>query len=196
MRKHRGFTLVELMVALVITGVVALLVYGTASAGVRSREIQERRRVEVENVALLRSLLVNGLRHLGTSRTDAPFFLDETERGQWGSGRGAQRLSFHTRGVGEPLGASREWIIQLSQSATGLVFSAAANSVLNPETHRSILAVISSMQVDVLGRAESDWRTSWSQRDPPLAVRIELFDHSGKLAGPPIFVVTQLENLR
>jgi len=33
MRRRAGFTLLEIMVVIVITGVVALIVYGTAAAG-------------------------------------------------------------------------------------------------------------------------------------------------------------------
>ena len=47
-RWKRGFTLLELLVAIVLAGIVALLVYGTASAG-RDTEVRlrERRRTSV-----------------------------------------------------------------------------------------------------------------------------------------------------
>src|SRR6185369_8818132 len=57
MKARGGFTLIEIVVAIVLTSVVALLAYGTAHAGIDTKERIETYRTNVEAQMIVRDLL-------------------------------------------------------------------------------------------------------------------------------------------
>ena len=60
---RRAFTLIEVLLALVITGLVVTLAYGTAQAGFDTQARLAEYRVVGESDAVVRSLLSDALRH-------------------------------------------------------------------------------------------------------------------------------------
>jgi prepilin-type N-terminal cleavage/methylation domain-containing protein len=63
MMRRRGLTLLELMVAITVTGIVALLAYGSAQAGFDTDERLARVGETSEAEAQFRALVSDALRH-------------------------------------------------------------------------------------------------------------------------------------
>jgi prepilin-type N-terminal cleavage/methylation domain-containing protein len=109
-----GFTLLEVMVAIMLTGLVVLLAYGAAQV---SYDAHARLRADVDalqEAQALRELLQDALR---TARAperpgDARFTLH------------AGRLSFVTAGGGPPLDPDYDWLVTIEPGAGGLQLSA------------------------------------------------------------------------
>jgi prepilin-type N-terminal cleavage/methylation domain-containing protein len=106
MTRRVGFTLLEVMVAIVITGVVALLAYGTARAGFDTSDRLEGFRTTLEAQMIVRSLLLNALRHPpeggGAAMNDVLFTIED---GTSADGVPMDGLRFLSRGITPPLGA-------------------------------------------------------------------------------------------
>ena len=193
MKTHRGFTLIEMIVAIALTGIVALLAYGSMQAGLDSASRIERYRRGNESEVLMRSLVTDALRH----PSDAPggsasFEIVNVPGTQGASG---DMLRFVSRGVSGALGAGDLWRVQLGQSSRGLQFGATS---LDGDAAPIAGAIpsIKSMSVRVLGStSDVAWRSGWeSTRQFPAAVEISFRDSLGALAGPPRVVGTGLES--
>lgn len=76
MRKQHGFTLLEVLVALVLIGLLMVVLFGGFRAGIRSWQIAESHTSSVEEMRQLSSLLY---RHLGQLQTAEPML---SESGQ------------------------------------------------------------------------------------------------------------------
>src|SRR5215217_2367455 len=63
MTTRAGFTLIELMVATVVTGLVTSLAYAAVSAGFDTSDRIEQYHTTVEAQAIVRELLLDALRH-------------------------------------------------------------------------------------------------------------------------------------
>jgi prepilin-type N-terminal cleavage/methylation domain-containing protein len=100
---RRGFTLIEVIVALVLTGMIALAVRGALDAGLSARERIAGPMEDRERALLARAMLEDALRHA----VDDDRFAEPFAR-SGGAGTG-DILSFTTRGIVPPLGASGRW---------------------------------------------------------------------------------------
>jgi len=196
--KRRGFTLLEVMAAIVVTAVVALLVFGTARLGIDTDERLEAFRSELEAQAILRTLLVDALRHPveggGAAMNDTLFLIEDAVRSD---GLAADGLHFLSRGIASPLGASAPWSVVLVPAGAGLRLSAmpaagpgAGVSALLPSAY--------GLNVRVLARtADSAWADVWDAPGRvPAAVRLEFLAADGTFAGPPLVVHAALEPVR
>src|SRR5436309_3480695 len=109
-----GFTLLEVMVAIVLTGLVVLLAYGAAQV---SYDAHARLRADVDalqEAQALRELLQDVLRSArAPQRPGDPRFTLH-----------AGRLSFVTAGGGPPLDPDYDWLLTIEQGAHGLQPSA------------------------------------------------------------------------
>src|SRR2546421_2918378 len=109
-----GFTLLEVMVAIVLTGLVVLLAYGAAQV---SYDAHARLRADVDalqEAQALRELLQDALRSArAPQRPGDPRFTLH-----------AGRLSFVTAGGGPPLDPDYDWLVTIEPGADGLEFSA------------------------------------------------------------------------
>src|SRR5689334_13850335 len=124
MTNRRAFTLLELIVSIVVAGIIALLAYASASAGFDTRDALERYRTTAEAELRARSLITDAFRHAsdeGDPGVPALELLDGMDPG----GLPADQLTFLTRGVLPPLGASTLWSVMLTPSAKGLSLRAA-----------------------------------------------------------------------
>src|SRR5688500_6689991 len=63
MKPRRAFTLLELIVSIAIAGIIGLLVYGSASAGLDTRDALARHRATAESELRTRILLADPLGH-------------------------------------------------------------------------------------------------------------------------------------
>src|SRR5207244_1466806 len=109
-----GFTLLEVMVAIVLTGLVVLLAYGAAQV---SYDAHARLRADVDalqEAQALRELLQDALRSArAPQRPGDPRFTLH-----------AGRLSFVTAGGGPPLDPDYDWLVTIEPGADGLRLSA------------------------------------------------------------------------
>ncbi|MEO5904393.1 MAG: prepilin-type N-terminal cleavage/methylation domain-containing protein [Gemmatimonadaceae bacterium] len=182
----RGFTLIELIVSIVLTGLVALLAYGSVQAGLDSAGRIETYRRTSESEALARSLIADALRHPADAPSGESFeILSTVESGDV--------LQFVSRGVSGPLGAGQLWRVEISPSPHGLQFSAVPlEGILS--TIRGGVASLRSIDVRVMRAAdEVEWQDHWeSTRQFPTAVEITFRDSLGAVAGSPLVVTTGL----
>jgi prepilin-type N-terminal cleavage/methylation domain-containing protein len=200
MRSRRAFTLLELIVSIAIAGIIALLVYGSASAGLDTRDALDRYRTGSESEMRSRTLLADALRH-ATDETDgggdAFVLVDATDA----RGIPEDRLSFVTRGVTAPLGASDRWHVSLEPTPAGLLIRAVPLGDTGVETSgaamTAVLPDVRGVDVQVSSLADPSWSPTWtSGAQLPDAVRIGMFDANGAPAGVPIVVRIGLEVLR
>ncbi|HZS62189.1 MAG TPA: prepilin-type N-terminal cleavage/methylation domain-containing protein [Gemmatimonadaceae bacterium] len=174
-----GFTLIEIMVGLVITSLVALLAYGVAQVGydARARVVGHLR--DVQSARAFQTLLGDALRNVRTpDRTDEPGF-----------GLHNGTLSFVAAGGAPPLDPDYNWLIHIAPGPQGLELAATplgrADAVR--VTFRS--PDITSWNVRVLDPNNAQWIQDWSTpRITPRAIAIS-FWHNSVTTGLPLEVV-------
>ena len=194
MRKPRGFTLIEVVIALVIAGIVALLSFGTMQAGFEARDRLDRYRRNAESVATMRNFLIDALRHpANASEAGYPAFAMNPPAGA--NGLNAGGLRFVSRGVTSPLGSGARWLVTVAAASDGLHFSAEPLDDTAMGRMASIIPAIKGMRVQVMADVtQPDWRDDWtSTRQAPAAVRLEMTGADGAPVGAPLVVQTSLE---
>jgi prepilin-type N-terminal cleavage/methylation domain-containing protein len=200
MTRRVGFTLLELMVAIVVTSVVALLAYGTARAGYDTNERVERYRTNVEAQAVVRELVLDALRHPveggGSAMNDVLFTIEDATSPE---GLPMDRVRFLSQGMTPPLGASATWSVTLAASHDGvhlLAVPVGAGEEAAPMDAR--LTSARGLNVRVLDRtADSVWRDRWDVAGRvPAAVVLEFFSERGTLVAPPLVVHAALESVK
>jgi prepilin-type N-terminal cleavage/methylation domain-containing protein len=185
MRLRRGFTLVELMVAIVLTGIVSLIAYGSIQAAIDSSERLATQRHTVESEAMVRTLISDALRHPADSPDGDPAFALVSVAGNRGNG-----IQFVSRGVSGSLGAGRLWRVALTPTGQGLELDAISLEG-SPAAIRGELPNIFSIDVRVLRAVDDrEWQNYWeSTQQFPSAVEISFRDSLGR-SGAPLVVQT------
>lgn len=185
MSRPRGFTLVELLVALVLAGVVALLVYGAAAAGSDTQAQLRERRLALQTVRAFRATLADALRNARPARLrgDTAFRL---EARQDAAGRPRDRLSFVTAGALPPLTPDADWTVTLAPAAGGVALVATPVGLAAPTPVVLRLPGVTGLEVRVLGLSPArEWTKRWIfPRLVPPAVQLTFWTDSGP-AGPP-----------
>jgi prepilin-type N-terminal cleavage/methylation domain-containing protein len=213
-RNRRAFTLLELIVSLAVAGIVALLVYGSASAGFDTRDALARHRATAESELRARVMIGDALRHASdeadpgrhdAAAADQRVSADLPVRGAVfdledamdARGLPADRLTFLTRGVLSPLGASALWVMSVIPSAEGLIVRAApADSPANGGI-TGVVAAIRGLEVQTMSLADDAWTTTWPAANQlPAAVRLTFYDAAGGPVGAPMVVRVGLESAR
>lgn len=198
MTRRAGFTLLELVVALVVTSVVASLAYATLQAGLDTGERVERSAGVVAAQANARALLVDALRHLpeegGAGMGEVLFELEDRTTL---AGLPADALAFLSHGLGPAPGTSPSWWVTLESGEDGVWLSAAP---LDPRDGSGFdLRLPGARSVDALALARSadvEWTDRWDVLGQvPAAVRIQLLDERGGPLGPPLVVHAALEEV-
>jgi prepilin-type N-terminal cleavage/methylation domain-containing protein len=200
MRNRRAFTLLELIVSISVAGIIALLVYGSASAGLDTRDALDRYRASTETEMRARVLLSDALRH-ATDEIDnggvAFGLVDATDT----RGLPIDQLEFATRGIQPPLGASPRWTVTLAPTPAGLLLRAVpiagTDSGTGLPVMSAVLPGIRGLDVEVASIAAPAWSATWlSSGQLPSAVRITLIDSAGVPTGAPIVARVGLEAAR
>lgn len=165
--RRAGFTLIEVTVALVVTGVVVLLAYAAAQAGFATEARTAAHRAHEGRLAVVRATLTDVVRHAleGVRGGDEVFALVDRARAD---GAAADSLRISTRGVLAPLGTSATWTVSLWLSGDTL------HLVGHPLTPSSGEAPPVAMQLhevrafdaQALGRGlAASWGAAWPERD-------------------------------
>lgn len=189
MRSRRGFTLLEVLVALVITGLVVSLAYASAQAGFDTGDRLERHRSAGEAEVTARALLVDALRHAVPGVRGGPPVFELADR----AGAQGDSLAFLSRGIIPPLGTSSTWLVSLSAGPSGLVLRAREADGAAAVTAE--LLGITALDVRVLGRGSLvAWSDEWNETGAaPQAVSLAFHSASGATVGTPIVVRLGLE---
>jgi prepilin-type N-terminal cleavage/methylation domain-containing protein len=164
--RRPGFTLIEVMIAVVVTGIVVALAYSTAQAGFDIDRRLARHRAGADAETTMRSMLDDALRHAlpGLRGGEAVFSLADRA---FATGVPNDSLRFLTRGVLPPLGTSAAWVVTVSVDGDGLSFDARPASVLDEEAPVAAhLAGVRGLDVRALGAgAGTAWRRAWEETD-------------------------------
>ncbi len=192
MIKRRGFSLIEIMVALARAGAVALIAYGTLRAAFDSDARLSSYRANSESLALMRGVVRDALRHtVEESSSGHPAF--RIEHGSAGDDSG-DAIQFLSRGVSPPLGAKGLWSLTLTTSEHGLRIDATPmdDSLATPFT--ATTPGIVRLRASVIRDAsQRDWAAEWDSPDRrPYAVRLDFIGHDGAALGSPLVVVTTI----
>lgn len=188
---RRAFTLIEVTVALVVTGLVVSLAYAALQAGLDTGDRLTTVREGAEREIVAQAILSRAIRHAlpGTIGGDPVFVLRE--------GQGAAQsdeLQFRTRGVVEPLGASGVWEITLDATAAGVRLTGLAVDGSGSQ-FSATLPAIRAIDVRVRGRDPRDgWLESWLALDrSPVAVSITFLGADRRTIGAPLVARVGLE---
>lgn len=164
--RRSGFTLVEILVAVVVASLVATMAYGTSQAGFDTESRLDAHRTGMEREAALRVLVADALRHaLQGARGGEPVF-DLADR-LAADGSPADSLRFATRGVVPPLGASASWDVSLWVQDGALRLAATPREAEERSpTVTARLDGVRGLDVQVLGRGPgAAWQQAWPERD-------------------------------
>jgi len=177
--RRSAFTLLEIMVALVITSLVVMLAYGVAQVGYDARARLVGHLQDVESARAIRTLLGDALRNVRTpDRPDDPGFVLQN-----GS------LSFVAAGGAPPLDPDYDWLIHVAPGPHGLELAATPIGHALPARVTFRTADITNWDVRVLDPNTAQWIQAWSTpRITPRAVAIT-FWHNSVTSGLPLEVV-------
>ena len=182
MSTRRGFTLLEVLVALVVTALVVTLSYGAAQAGFDTEaRLADRRRSEDALVAW-RALLGDAIRHVerGVAEDDAVFVLT------------ADTLRLLTRGVVPPHGTGERWLVTLVPTSDGARLTAAPADGASGAPVSVLVRAARGVSVHVLPYAGGAWTRDWPRASaPPAAVSVRLLDAAGHELAPALVARTR-----
>ena len=176
-RRHAGFTLLEVMVATLLTGVVALMAIASAQVTAES------------------SAVIHGsLRTVGSDRAARQVLLDLLHNVRPPHLRGDTSLALagdtlHLTAAGaSPLDAEYDWRITIYPVDSGLALDARTLGRAPAAHTRLRLGQVTRWQVRILAPGARDWTDNWSPAPVlPAAVAVHLWT-GGRPLGPPLVV--------
>ena len=181
--EHRrsGFTLLEVMVAIVLTSLVVLLAYAAAQVSFDARARLGANLRTLQGARAVRALLQDALRNARTPQRqgDAGFTLKDG------------RLSFVAAGGAPPLDPDYDWLVTLQPRSGGLDLSAApiGHAPAAPAPVAFRVPGVTRWEVQVLAPGASQWMAEWPATTVmPRAIAIGLW-HDSEPLGPPLQVV-------
>jgi len=130
--RRNGFTLLELLVAIVVTGVVALLVYGIVGVALDTEARVTTQRDVLQREIAFKAVLAEALRTARQAEmAQRQTFLLEDSDVMGGPPR--DRLSFVTAGGTPPLTADADWHVTVEATAEGLTLAAYPQGIAAPK---------------------------------------------------------------
>jgi len=188
MRRTSGFTLIEVMVTIALTSVVALLVYGVAEA---ARDTQARiadERQALQKAVAMRLLLEGALAGTQTAifAPDTTFVLESRV-----SARGIpqDRLTFMASGHLPPLSPGADWVLILEPTREGLRLMGGPLGIRTPSRLLALLPGVTGLAVRVRDVRDPASGPSWLQEWNfpavlPQAVELTYWTDSGPVGLP------------
>jgi len=181
---RRGFTLFELLVALTLTGIVALLVYGAAAAAIDTEQRLRRSETEGRAERAWRAILEDALRNTRSAEDyQRPTFV--VESGTPGAGGPRDRLRFVTAGGTPPLTSDADWEVVVESIDGRLTLTAAPIGVNVPA--RRILGPPGIRGLDIRvfsGTGDAGWQEEWDFRFLPRVVSLTYWGEDGPIGAP------------
>ena len=184
MSDRRGFTLFELLVALTLTGTVALLVYGAAAAAIDTEQRLRSRESEGRAERAWRAVIEDALRNIQSADDyQRPSFV--VESGAEAAGGPLDRIQFITAGGVPPLTPDADWEVivepidgRLTLTATPIGANVPARRILAPPG-------ITGLDVRLLsGTGELGWQEAWDFRFLPRVVSLTYWGDGGPRGAP------------
>jgi len=192
-RRRPGFSLIELMIALVVTSLIASLAYSVARAGNDTSERLSSHQREGEATAVTFQLIADAVRHAEPGvRGGTDVF--EVTNVVGPAGTRSSELTLLTRGIVAPLGSSELWTVHLETTRAGLTIEAGPVSNSEPRI-RTVLRNVGALQVRALPRGTgASWTTDWPTPDiAPTAVELTFVTQSAARPLPPLIARVGLE---
>jgi prepilin-type N-terminal cleavage/methylation domain-containing protein len=147
-----GFTLLEVMLALVLTGLVVLVAYAAAQVSFEARARLTSTLHEDDRLRAIRVLLRDALRNArAPQRASAPGFTLANGR-----------LSFVASGGAAPLDPDYDWLITAQAGAQGLEVDAVPLGHARSARITFRAPSVTRWQVHVLALDDSAWQDDWS----------------------------------
>ena len=174
-RADAGFTLLEVLLAIVLTSILVLASYGAARVsydakvrvGAAVRDAQAARAGTVMIEDLLRNL------RAPQQPTDSGFSLDDG------------RLAFVAGGTGPPLEPGYDWRIHLGPDSGGLRLDAVPIGRARARPVALRIPGVTRWDVQVLSPNGADWIPKWtSARTTPRAIAITLWRDTASVGEP------------
>ncbi len=181
-RARRGFTLLEVLVALVVTAMVVTLSYGAAQAGFDTEARLAERRAAADALTAWRALLGDAIRHVerGVADDDAVFVL------------AGDTLRLQTRGVVPPHGTGERWLVTLAPTAEGVRLTASPVAGASGDVVSVLVREARGAHVRVLPYAGGAWTDAWPRASAvPAAVSVQLLDAAGGALAPALVARTR-----
>ncbi|MBE0590812.1 MAG: prepilin-type N-terminal cleavage/methylation domain-containing protein [Gemmatimonadales bacterium] len=193
MSRPGGFTLLELLVAIVVAGVVALLVYGIVGVALDTESRVTARRDALQREIAFRAVLTEALRTVRQSDLAEPetFLLED---GEGPAGQPRDWLSFVTAGGTPPLTADADWHVMVEASDDGLTLAAYAEGLATPPVTVLRLPGVTGLDVEIVvpGRVQPRLPGAMAPLpSPPALVSIVFWDAAGP-TGPPLLVAPRV----
>ena len=170
-----GFTLLEVILAIVLTSLIVLLAYGAAQV---SYDAQARLNADLralQQQRALRELLRNALRSARTPQRpgDPPFVLH------------AGQLSFVTAGAGPPLDPEYDWLVTVESGSDGLELSATPIGRAPAAVVTIRVPEVTRWDVRALAPSRPQWLEEWPRTTlMPRAATITMWHDSTQLGLP------------
>lgn len=174
-----GYTLLEILVAIVLTSLVALIAYGAMQVSLGARDRLGTAMAVEQRARMTRELLVDVLRNTRTPQRqgDTTFTL------------AGDTLTFVAAGGGPPLDADCDWRVTITPDAGGLMFDATPVGRAPATEIAFRLPGVTRMDVRVLAPTGDEWLVAWpASMVTPRAVVITLWNR-GQRIEPPVRVV-------
>jgi prepilin-type N-terminal cleavage/methylation domain-containing protein len=195
MTRRRAFTLIEVMVALVVTSLVVSLAYAALRAGLDTGARVGAHRDGSEAAVSIRALASDALRHsVEGIRGGADVFQLSDRVGA--DGTPSDSLRFVSRGVEPPFGSSAPWLVTLWHSDDRVsLLAVPVDAARGVQPIRASLRGVRGLDVQALGRSSiASWSPTWSEPSiAPEAVRLAIPGGDGESLGIPLVVRTGLE---
>ena len=189
--RRRGFTLIEVMTAILVTALVATVAASALRAGLDVRERVGRHRVTVDAEARATEWIATMLRHPPIASAVNEPLLQISRLAD-----GSDSLTFLSQGVEWPAGTGRIWRVALHSKTDGLHLHAVSlrDSLLTAPLE-SALPHLYTLRVEALSAATSggQWLGEWPVlRAMPAAVRLTFSLNNGMSRAPIVFATSPL----
>lgn len=192
--RRRGFTLIEVVIALVITGLVVTLAYAAVQGGLDTRDRLARQREQREALVTVRAMIRDALRHALPGVPGGPDVFSLVNRVTT-RGIATDSVTFLTRGVSTPYGTSTAWRVSVNVDTAGLHFVAVPGSTAAGDMVAAVVPGVTGLDVQATGRGMvSSWTSDWN--DPSVAPQGAAFSFSDATGStPPLVSRLSLERI-
>ena len=190
MKRRGGFTLLELLVALTLTGVVALLVYGVAAVALDTEERLEAQQLASRSERAWHAVVEDALRNV-RANSDYPRATLALEQHFDAMGRPQDRLEFITAGWTPPLTGDSDWSVRIESAGGHLVLTATPIGLNTPTPRVVEWPAATGLDVAAFGGLQQPtWVETWADRRIlPLALELTYWTDAGSPGAPVVITL-------